>query len=290
MTRTMTVALALAWTMAAGVAHAAMQKGDVVPVATESSLKTRPTPDAEDLAPAPVGTQATLSVRISNTSGDWWYVEVGGKKGWLPESALAAAPVAPVAPAAPVAAPIPPPGPVPTAAPVATTPTATPAQTPRRRKTDAGSDELGLAFEFADDDLEGLNSEYLNLDLRYGYCYTDVSEFGLQASYSRTSIDEFEFSSDSYLVGPFFVHNIASSSPDTTPFVGVLLGITQSDFLGLEMDGQVLELSGGMRYFAADDFSVNFSAYYRKSELDFEGYDLDGTTFGFRIGVSGFIR
>lgn len=282
MSRTMKVVLALAWTMAGGVAHAAMQKGDTVQVVADGSLKSRPMPDAEPMAPAPAGASATLATRISNTSGDWWYVEVDGKRGWLPESALAAAP------AAPVAAPIPAPVPAPTAAPVAATPTATPAQTPRRRKTDAGSDELGVAFEFADDDLEGLKSKYLNLDLRYGYCYTDVSEFGLQASYSRTSIEE--FSSDSYLVGPFFVHNIASSSPETTPFVGVLLGITKSDFFGLDMDGRVLELSGGMRYFAAEDFSVNFSAYYRKSELDFEGYDLDGTTFGFRIGVSGFIR
>jgi len=127
MSRIMTVVLALAWTMVAGVVHADMQKGDVVLVAAETSLKTRPAPDAEALAPAPAGAPATLSVRISNASGHWWYVEVEGRKGWLPESALAAmapAPSAPAAEAAPVQ-----PGPAPPgAAPAAVESVATPAE------------------------------------------------------------------------------------------------------------------------------------------------------------------
>lgn len=142
MSRTITVVLALAWTMAAGAAHAAWQKGDVVLVAAESSLKARPTPDAEALAPAPAGAPATLSVRISNTSGHWWYVEVEGKKGWMPESALAAmeaASSAPTAEATPAQPAPPAPGPVP----VGAEPAATSAATPDRA---SGTRALAASF------------------------------------------------------------------------------------------------------------------------------------------------
>lgn len=147
MSKTVTVVLALAWTMAAGVAQAAMQKGDIVQVATDNSLKARPVPDAEALSPAPAGAPATLSVRISNTSGDWWYVEVGGKKGWLPESALVAMAPAPSVGAA-EATPAPPAPALPEPAPAGVetvTATAEPA-TPARASTGVSTPELTTSF------------------------------------------------------------------------------------------------------------------------------------------------
>jgi len=295
MPRTITVVLALAWTMAATVAHAAMQKGDVVPVAAETSLKTRPTPDAEALAPAPAGASATLSVRISNTSGDWWYVEIDGQKGWLPESALAGAapsgapeaappPQVSAAPAAVAAAP-----PVAVAAPVVAPAAVQEARDMRKAKTAEGSREIGVGFDFSrEEDSDGYELETLSLDLSYGYCLSDVDEVGLQIGYVKVAVED--DSIDSYLVGPFYIHNFRSASEDTAPFVGVLFAITESDLGVVTIDGQVMEITAGLRYFAGADFAVNFGAYYRKSDLDVEGFSLDSTTTGLRVTLSGFLR
>jgi hypothetical protein len=294
MTRTMTIVFALAWTMTANVAHAAMQKGDVVPVAAETSLKTRPTPDAEALAPAPAGASATLSVRISNTSGDWWYVEIDGKKGWLPESALAAAPApasAPAAPTAAVEAPAPAAAPAVAAIPVAAAQaTPVPVEKPvasRRSMTAAGSKELALAFEYAKDSGDFGDTRTLGLDLKYGYCFSDTDEFGAQVQYVKLSEDE--FSVTDYVIGPFYTHNVPSQG-DVVPFFSLMAGLAKSDFDGIKLDGRVFEASGGVRLFKGADFAVNFAAYYRKTDQEYEGFDLAAKTVGARIGVSGFIR
>lgn len=183
------------------------------------------------------------------------------------------------------------PAPEPPAAPAVEAPApaaaaaATPA--PPRKHIAAGDRELGFGLDFSKDDTEGSKTDYLSVDLRYGYLTSDVNEFGLQASYAK--IDGDGFSTDTYLFGPFYTYNVPSAG-DTVPFVGALFAVTSTDLGFGKLDGQVIEFTGGVRIFAGADFAVNVGAYYRESKLDFEGIDVDETTFGLRAVLSGFLR
>lgn len=300
MSRTMTVVLALAWTMAAGGAHAAMQKGDAVQVASNADLKTRPMPDAESLAPAPAGATATLSVRITNTSGHWWYVEVDGKKGWLPESALVAPAAAPPEPAAAVA-PEPPadvtaapaaPLPEPAVEAAPSTPVAAELAKPVRTLTAAGSREIAGGFEYFKDSNDLYDLTLATIALKYGVCITDAHELGVDAFYARASTEG--YASNTYTIGPFYALNLPSPPSNIVPYFGIGAGISRSDDDdGFSSKGTHLEASAGVRVFVSDDFAVNVAAYFRKSNTeadDFGSFDLDSRVIGVRVGLSGFLR
>jgi hypothetical protein len=214
----------------------------------------------------------------------------------LPASAQASQEGETVVPAPAAPAPQAPAEPASETAPAAT-PATDAAAAPRRKLTEAGSRELTLDVDISREKSEDFVTKVTSLATKYGYCVTDNHEPGVLFSYLKVTDD---FSTTTvYSLGPAYTYNVPSPPSDTVPFFGVAATLSRTeaeDSFGstYTLKGRTLEATAGVRVFAADDVSVNFSAYYQKANLTAEifstEFDFDSTTYGLRVGVSGFLR
>lgn len=259
---------------------AALQAGDSVTLQASAELVQRPVADAGALSMVPAGATLTLVTRAANSGGAWWYVKTGDQRGWMAESALSAPAPAPVAeaPKAPVFA---------SRAPAAPATAMSTDPIPERvMRIAEGVRELELDLDAYQSSFEGVKENIISLYLKYGYFFSSRNELGLTAGYFKAT------GISSYAVGPFFRLNFPSLGSDTVPFFGLaaLYTSTKYDDFGITLKGPEFEASLGLRAFIGESASVNTSLYYSKSLQKYEGYDIDSSAIGLRVGLSGYLR
>lgn len=299
-------ALAVGLLLSAAAASAqapALESGESALVAPGTSLRSRPTTDSPQTEPLADGSSCTLIARSVNQTGPWWYVDAGGRKGWVQEDQLSS-----TAGAAATTLPPLPPTPPPEAQPLAATPPVAPAPALTAKRGASNSTPADpTAIQPGDDEIEfaatvnrgtqetrGFGTTIAEVDytrvfasLAYGHFLTQHHELGLVGSVSWIDFEGGGFSDkvSEWAFGPRYTLNFPDKRSTIVPFISA-----EAQWITGDSDGQAYEGSAGFRALATRSISLNWRAYYRAFEVtdtanSFQ-FEDQGAEYGLRVGFS----